>query len=199
MEKDNDFNIQNSIEQIIQRGIEERNNLIAKIESLLNDKIPFVFEQVQAIIDNFAEIAYKLDVSIDSQIDIEELRNGIVEGLNSLKKQLEELDFEEEEMISNTLIGDSIDIVESVENRVNVIPNKILEAQKNQLLGATSDKEKKDKEKQELEKQEMFLKGKQEATLLSKKKADIQTEIDSIRNRINALTGKKEEDIEVEF
>lgn len=198
MEKDNDFNIQNSIEQIIQRGIEERNNLIAKIESLLNDKIPFVFEQVQAIIDNFAEIAYKLDVSIDSQIDIEELRNGIVEGLNSLKKQLEELDFEEEEMISNTLIGDSIDIVESVENRVNVIPNKILEAQKNQLLGATSDKEKKDKEKQELEKQEMFLKGKQEATLLSKKKADIQTEIDSIRNRINALTGKKEE-IEVEF
>ena len=199
MEKDNDLARQNSIEQIIQRGIEERNNLIAKIESLLNDKIPFVFEQVQAIIDNFAEIAYKLDVSIDSQIDIEELRNGIVEGLNSLKKQLEELDFEEEEMISNTLIGDSIDIVESVENRVNVIPNKILEAQKNQLLGATSDKEKKDKEKQELEKQEMFLKGKQEATLLSKKKADIQTEIDSIRNRINALTGKKEEDIEVEF
>ena len=199
MEKDNDLVRQNSIEQIIQRGIEERNNLIAKIESLLNDKIPFVFEQVQAIIDNFAEIAYKLDVSIDSQIDIEELRNGIVEGLNSLKKQLEELDFEEEEMISNTLIGDSIDIVESVENRVNVIPNKILEAQKNQLLGATSDKEKKDKEKQELEKQEMFLKGKQEATLLSKKKADIQTEIDSIRNRINALTGKKEEDIEVEF
>lgn len=199
MEKDNDFNIQNSIEQIIQRGIEERNNLIAKIESLLNDKIPFVFEQVQAIIDNFAEIAYKLDVSIDSQIDIEELRNGIVEGLNSLKKQLEELDFEEEEMISNTLIGDSIDIVESVENRVNLIPNKILETQKNQLLGATSDKEKKDKEVQELEKQEAFLRGKQEVTLLGKKKADIQIEIDSIRNRINALTGKKEEDIEVEF
>ncbi len=99
MEKDNDLVRQNSIEQIIQRGIEERNNLISKIESLLNDKIPFVFEQVQAIIDNFAEIAYKLDVSIDSQIDIEELRNGIVEGLNSLKKQLEELDFEEEEMI----------------------------------------------------------------------------------------------------
>ena len=199
MEKDNDLARQNSIEQIIQRGIEERNNLIAKIESLLNDKIPFVFEQVQAIIDNFAEISYKLNLSFNSQMNIEELRKGIIEGLNSLKKQLEELDFEEEEMISNTLIGDSIDIVESVENRVNVIPNKILEAQKNQLLGATSDKEKKDKEKQELEKQEMFLKGKQEATLLGKKKADIQIEIDSIRNRINALTGKKEEDIEVEF
>lgn len=198
MEKDNDFNIQNSIEQIIQRGIEERNNLIAKIEGLLNDKIPFVFNQIQAIMSSFNEMAGSLNVSISSDTNIDELRNGIIDGLTHLKKQLEQIELTEEEILSNTLIGDSIGVVEEVEARVNSLPNKVLVTEQKKLLDAVATKDKVEKQKQELEKQEAFLKGKQEATLLSKKKADIQTEIDSIRNRINALTGKKEE-IEVEF
>lgn len=198
MEKDNDFNIQNSIEQIIQRGIEERNNLIAKIEGLLNDKIPFVFNQIQAIMSSFNEMAGSLNVSISSDTNIDELRNGIIDGLTHLKKQLEQIELTEEEILSNTLIGDSIGVVEEVEAKVNSLPNKVLVTEQKKLLDAVATKDKVEKQKQELEKQEAFLKGKQEATLLSKKKADIQTEIDSIRNRINALTGKNEE-IEVEF
>lgn len=197
MEEQADFGRQKSINDILQRAKEERNKAINTINFLLNYKIPSVFLSSQNIQNSLNDISDLLNINLESNENIEELKNSFISKLNLLKQQLQDIEITEEEVLSSTVIGDSYTLLREISQKLDVIPGKILANGKNQIISQVSKNTEFEKnqndiksKKIELEKQEMYLKGMLEATILPKKKKELEEKIIQVRIQIENLDKK---------
>lgn len=202
MENGEDFSTQKTINDLIKRAEDEREKAINTIEFLQMHKVPETFSNAQAVVNNLTEIATRLDIDFQgNNDDIEKLRNSCIFTLNTLKEQLQNVQLTEEELLNSDVIGNSYRMLEEISKKLDIIPTKIWEKNKETILNSISEKEKvekeqktvealkdkKEKEKVELEKEEMYLKGKLEVTILRKNKKRLEEEISKVRAKIQKL------------
>ncbi|MGN1299588.1 MAG: hypothetical protein ACI4UE_06385 [Candidatus Scatovivens sp.] len=205
MDNNADLARQKSINEIIERAREEREKAINTIDFLLTYKVPSVFSNGKAIIENLTEISERLNINFQgNNDDIEELRSSCISTLNTLKEQLQSVELTEEKLLHSDVIGNAYSMLEEISNKLEIIPDKIWEKNKSLILLSISEKEtmqseksneelernKIEKEKAELEKQEMYLKGMLEVTLLGKKKKELEKRILEIKGKIQMLDDK---------
>ena len=168
-----------------------REKALYLVDFFLTNKVPSVFLNMKLTMNHINQITERLGLD---PIAVEEeyivLEQVCRDALNKIKDQLENLELTEEELLTTDVISSSYSMLEKISNKLDEMSTKLLEKSKNIIVEEIDKKEdykkrREEKEKQEqerieqqdkikkeineLEKQKMFLKGKLEFAIFSKK------------------------------
>ena len=212
MESNWDLGRQKSINEILQRGEEERKRALDTIDFLLNHKVEVKFSYGKSVFYNLKQLAEKLGIEFDEENDLENLKIMIITGLTNMKMNLEQNPLTEENVLTDTRVGESQELLDTISSQLDSLSHNIWNAcygdfikkleekkqEENRVKKLAEEREEIESRISALEKREMYLKGMLEVTILPKKKKEIEEKLALVKTEKDDLN-KQSMDILMEM
>lgn len=201
MESNLDIGRQKSINEILQRGEEERKRALDTIDFLLNHKVEVIFSNGKSVFYNLKQLAEKLGIEFDEEDDLENLKRMIITGLTNMKISLEQNPLTEENILTDTRVGESQELLETISTQLDSLSDNIWKSCYGDLAKKIEEKKQEEdrvkklaEERDEiesriaaLEKKEMYYKGMLVVIKLPKKKKEIEEKLTLVKAEIDDL------------
>lgn len=191
MESNLDFGRQKSINEILQRGEEERKRALDTIDFLLNHKVEVIFSNGKSVFYNLKQLAEKLGIEFDEENDLENLKIMIITGLTNIKMNLEQNPLTEENVLTDTRVGESQELLDTISAQLDSLSDNIWKACYGDFIKKLEEKKQEEnrvkklaEERKEieskiagLEKKEMYYKGMLAVIKLPNKKKEVEEKL----------------------
>lgn len=180
-----------SINDIIQRGEQERNRLLQLIELLITHELPETKQQLKSVSEYSRNLARKLNINFHYNEENNNTIDLYINKLSNIKQRLEELEINDETIINeDSFIKEVQKVTELIEPSLEKVKNNFYTLNTSNLLKAYEQKEKIKSEITDLQMKKMYLQGKLDTTRRKKEKTDIEQEIESLDDEIKLLENK---------
>ena len=201
MESNLDFGRQKSINEILQRGEEERKRALDTIDFLLNHKVEVVFLNGKSAFYNLKQIAEKLGIEFEEENDLDNLKTMIITGLSSIKMNLEQNPLTEENVLTDTRVGESQELLDTISAQLDSLSDNIWKSCYGDFIKKLEEKKQEEnrakklaEEREEiesriaaLEKKEMYYKGMLAVLKLPNKKKEVEEKLALLKSEKDDL------------
>ena len=182
-----------SIRKIVESAEQERNRMIQYIESLIKNKLPETKDDITRVSEIFKDLARKMNIGFQSEEDEEGIIIKYIDNLNSLKQELENLEINDETLMQpsvNSVLEKGQKITSLIEPSIVELKKKSDTSNKSNLLKSYEQRESIKSEITDLKMKMNYLQGQLDATIIKKKKIEIEQKIVNLYDKIESLEDK---------